>query len=74
MEKLCFLETWKMNWGSAKATGHCGTFPCEPGIDNCSKVLVNGMQGLCNLGCNDSEWGYGSYGQIRCLYGVHDHV
>ena len=26
MEKLIFLETWKMNWGSAKATNHCGTF------------------------------------------------
>ena len=26
MEKLVFLETWKMNWGSAKATNHCGTF------------------------------------------------
>ena len=26
MEKLFFLETWKMNWGSAKATNHCGTF------------------------------------------------
>ena len=32
MEKLIFLEIWKMNWGSAKATNHCGTFiytcPC----------------------------------------------
>ena len=26
MEKLIFLEIWKMNWGSAKATNHCGTF------------------------------------------------
>ena len=26
MEKLVFLEIWKMNWGSAKATNHCGTF------------------------------------------------
>ena len=26
MDKLVFLETWKMNWGSAKATNHCGTF------------------------------------------------
>ena len=30
MEKLFFLETWKINWGrvnrSAKATNHCGTF------------------------------------------------
>jgi hypothetical protein len=26
MEKLGFLETWKVNWGSAKATNHCGTF------------------------------------------------
>ena len=25
MEKLIFSETWKMNWGSAKATNHCGT-------------------------------------------------
>ena len=24
MEKLIFLEIWKMNWGSAKATNHCG--------------------------------------------------
>ena len=29
MEKLGFLETWKMNWGSAKATNHCGTFTCD---------------------------------------------
>ena len=28
MEKLGFLEIWKMNWGSAKATNHCGTFIC----------------------------------------------
>ena len=27
-EKLVFLETWKRNWGSAKATNHCGTFMC----------------------------------------------
>ena len=26
MEKLVFLETWKMNWGSAKTTNHCGAF------------------------------------------------
>ena len=26
MEKLSFLEIWNMNWGSAKATNHCGTF------------------------------------------------
>ena len=26
MEKLDFLETWKMNRGSANATNHCGTF------------------------------------------------
>ena len=26
MEKLIFLEIWKMNWGSANATDHCGTF------------------------------------------------
>ena len=47
---------------------------CKPDIDNCSEFLVNGMQGMCNLGCN--EWGYGSYGQVRwhCLYGVHDIV
>ena len=25
-KKLIFLEIWKMNWGSAKATNHCGTF------------------------------------------------
>ena len=30
MKKLVFLETWKMNWGSAKATNHCGTFKCSP--------------------------------------------
>lgn len=29
MEKLIFLEIWKMNWGSAKATNHCGTFICH---------------------------------------------
>ena len=29
MEKLIFLEIWKMNWGSAKATNHCGTFTCD---------------------------------------------
>ena len=26
MEKVFFLKTWTMNWGSAKATNHCGTF------------------------------------------------
>ena len=26
MEKLIFLEIWKLNLGSAKATNHCGTF------------------------------------------------
>ena len=26
MKKLVFLETWKINWGSAKATNHRGTF------------------------------------------------
>ena len=26
MEKSVFLETWKLNWGSANATNHCGTF------------------------------------------------
>ena len=26
LEKPIFLEIWKMNWGSAKATNHCGTF------------------------------------------------
>ena len=26
MKKLVFLENWKTNWGSAKATNHCGTF------------------------------------------------
>ena len=29
MEKLVFLEIWKMNRGSAKATNHCGTFTCN---------------------------------------------
>ena len=28
MENLIFLEIWKINWGSAKATNHCGTFIC----------------------------------------------
>ena len=26
MEKLFFLEIWKLNWGSAKATNHRDTF------------------------------------------------
>ena len=26
MQKMIFLEIWQMNWGSAKATNHCGTF------------------------------------------------
>ena len=26
MKKLIFFEIWKMNWESAKATNHCGTF------------------------------------------------
>ena len=30
MEKLIFLETWKMSGGSAKATNHCGTFTDSP--------------------------------------------
>ena len=29
MERLAFLEICKMNWGSAKATNHCGTFSCR---------------------------------------------
>ena len=32
MEKSIFLETWKMNWGSAKATNHCGTFILAHGL------------------------------------------
>ena len=31
MEKLICLEIWKMNWGSAKATNHCGTFIWQGG-------------------------------------------
>ena len=31
MEKLIFLEIWKVNWGSGKATNHRGTFNCMSG-------------------------------------------
>ena len=44
MEKLIFLEIWKMNcnWGSAKATNHCGTFKycctTAPLLDNPRRI------------------------------------
>ena len=40
MEKLFFLETWKMNWGSAKATNHCGTFTCRTLVPSCTDAKV----------------------------------
>ena len=40
MEKLGFLETRKLNWGSAKATNHCGTFTCSRGVLPTSLVRV----------------------------------
>ena len=40
MEKLIFLEIWKMNWGSAKATNHCGTFIWSA----LSRPLTNGLR------------------------------
>ena len=33
MEKWFSSEIWKMDWGSAKATNHCGTFMWVPLCD-----------------------------------------
>ena len=46
MEKLAFLETWKMNWGSAKATNHCGTFICRGTM--CRGTVAEGRS-MCRL-------------------------
>ena len=45
MEKLGFLETWKLHWGSAKATNYCGTFKSwefPPGTTIMGKGLKQG--------------------------------
>ena len=66
MEKLVFLETWKMNWGSAKATNHCGTFICSSACPLCNEHSSSFSASVGRTSFTTSHWIEIITGSDRC--------